>query len=115
MTTFRKILIAVKNPDARRQPGVEKALHIAKTLGASVELFHAISAPVFLELQPLTGRSIAELRREAIGLRQERLKKLVVYAHRLGLTASATVEWDFPPHEAIVRRAVQSRADLVIA
>ncbi len=115
MPNFRKILIAVKNPDARRQPGVDKALHIAKTLGATVELFHAISAPVFLELQPLTGRSVAELRREAIDLRLKRLKKLVVHAHRLGLTASATVEWDFPPHEAIVRRAIHSRADLIIA
>jgi universal stress protein E len=115
MQAIRKILIAVKNPDARRQPGVDKALSIAKTLGASVELFHAISAPVFMEIQPLTGRTIAELRKEALELRRARLAKLVARAQDLGITAAATVDWDFPPHEAIVRRAIESRADLIIA
>src|SRR5687767_1404146 len=110
MQAIRKILIAVKNPDARRQSGVDKALSIAKTLGASVELFHAISAPVFMEIQPLTGRTIAELRHEALELRRARLAKLVARAQGLGVTAAAAVEWDFPPHEAIVRRAIHCRA-----
>jgi universal stress protein E len=115
MQPIRKLLVAIKNPDARRQPGAEKALRIAKSLGASVELFHAISTPVFLEVQPLTGQSIGELRREALELRQKRLEKLVATARRLGVTATATVEWDFPPHEAIVRRAIRGRVDLIIA
>jgi universal stress protein E len=115
MQAIRKLLIAIKNPDARRQPGAEKALRIAKSLGASVELFHAISTPVFLEVQPLTGQSIAELRREALELRQKRLEKLVASARRLGVSASARVEWDFPPHEAIIRHAIRSRVDLIIA
>jgi universal stress protein E len=115
MKAIRKILVAIKNPDSRRQPGAEKALRIAKDLGATVELFHAISSPVFLELQPLTGQSVAELRREALDLRQKRLEKLVTRARQLGVRATATVEWDFPPHEAIVRRSIRSRVDLVIA
>src|SRR5689334_3569920 len=115
MQAIRKILVAIKNPDARRQPGAEKALRIAKRYGAAVELFHAISAPVLLELQPLTGHSVAELRREALDLRQQRLEKIVAAARKLGVKASATVEWDFPPHEAIVRRAIRYRADLIIA
>jgi universal stress protein E len=115
MQAIRKILVAIKNPDARHQPGAEKALRIAKTLGATVELFHAISVPVFLELQPLTGRSVAELRREALQLRQKRMEKLVAVARKLGVKASTAVEWDFPPHEAIVRRAIRFRADLIIA
>jgi universal stress protein E len=115
MHPIRKILIAVKDPDARRQPGAEKALRIAKACGASVELFHAISTPVFLEIQPLTGHSLAELKLESLALRQKRLDRIVTMARRLGVAASATVEWDFPPHEAIVRRAIRGRADLIIA
>jgi universal stress protein E len=115
MKTIRKILVAVKNPDARRQPGVDKAIRIARTLGAAVDLFHAISTPVFLELQPLTGTSISELKREALDKRQQRLDALVARARKLGVPASGSVEWDFPPHEAIVRRAVRERADLIIA
>ncbi len=115
MEAARKILVAVKNPDARRQPGVEKAIRIAKTLGASVELFHAISTPVFLELQPLTGTTLAELRRESLELRRERLEELAAAARKRGVSATSTVEWDFPPHEAIVRCAIRSRVDLIIA
>ena len=115
MHPIRKILVAVKNPDARRQPAIDKAIHIAKTLGASIEFFHAIADPVFLEVQPLTGHTVAELRREALELRQKALDKLSTRARELGVDASGEVEWDFPPHEAIVRRAVRCRAGLIIA
>jgi universal stress protein E len=115
MQAICKILVAVKNPDARRQPGADKAIRIAKSLGASIEFFHAIAEPVFLEVQPLTGHSIAELKQEALELRQRRLDKLSSRARKLGVEASGTVEWDFPPHEAIVRRSVRIRADLIIA
>jgi universal stress protein E len=115
MSDFRKILIAVKNPDARRQPGVDKALHIAKQLGASVELFHAISTPVFLDLQPLTGHSVADIKREALALRTARLEKLAAQARKLGVKTTSTVVWDFPPHEAIVRGAHRAGADLIVA
>lgn len=115
MSDIRKILIAVKNPDARRQPGVEKAIDIARRLGASVELFHAISSPVYLELEPLTGQSVAEIEREALALRRERLEKIAARGRKTGVKIKSTVEWDFPPHEAIVRRARQASADLIIA
>ena len=115
MSAIRRILVAVKNPDSRRQSGVDKAIRIARTLGASIELFHAISTPVFLEVQALTGTSVAELRRESLEKRRRRLDLLVERARALGVPASGSVEWDFPPHEAIVRHAVSTRADLIIA
>ena len=115
MSPIRKILIAVKNPDARRQPGVDKAVHIAKRLGASVELFNAISTSVYLELQPLTGNTVAEIKHEALALRRKRLEKLAARARKRGVKATSTVEWDFPAHEAIVRRAHHCGADLIVA
>jgi len=115
MNLIRRILIAVKNPDERRQPGVDKAIDIARKLGASVELFHAISAPVFLELEPLTGHSLAQIKRESLDLRRARLEKLAQRARELGVKATSHVAWDFPPHEAIVRRAEHACVDLIIA
>ena len=115
MNPIRRILIAVKNPDERRQPGVDKAIDIARQLGASVELFHAISTPVFLELEPLTGHSLAQIKRESLDLRRARLEKLAQRARKLGVKATAHVAWDFPPHEAIVRRAEHAGVDLIIA
>ena len=115
MSTIRKILIAVKNPDARLQPGVDKAIGIARSLGASIELFNAISTPIFLELEPLTGSTVVEIKREALDLRGKRLEKLAAGARKRGVKATCKVEWDFPPHDAIVRRAKHSHADLIIA
>jgi len=115
MDPIRRILIAVKNPDRRSQRGVEKSLRIASRLGASVELFHAISSPVFLELEPLTGHTVAEIRAEALQLRQARLEKIAARARKADIKVTSHVAWDFPPHEAIVRRADQVRADLIIA
>ena len=115
MDAIRRILIAVKNPDRRAQRGVQKALRIAKRLGASVELFHAISDPVFLELEPLTGRTVAEIKQEALQLRQARLERIASLARKNGHKVTSHVAWDFPPHEAIERRAATIRADLIIA
>src|SRR5688572_30768876 len=102
MKSIRRILFAVKNPDSRRQKGIEKAVHVAKRLGARLELFHAISSPVFLDLQPLTGTSLAELKRESLQLRQTRLEAHVARADTHGVEVSCQVQWDYPPHEAIV-------------
>lgn len=115
MRAIRRILFAVKNPDARRQAGINKAIHVAKQLGASIELFHAISSPVFLDIQPLTGTSLANLKREALDLRTRRLEAHAKRAKTHGVTIGCKVQWDYPPHEAIVRRAKQCGADLIIA
>lgn len=115
MKPFERILFAVKDPDARRHAGIEKAAALARKLGATLELFHAISTPVFLDLQPMTGTSIAKLRREALEQRQQRLEKLAALARKRGATTTCHVEWDFPPHEAIVRRASRSGVDLIVA
>ena len=36
MNPIRRILIAVKDPDARRQPGIDKAIRIARQLDAGL-------------------------------------------------------------------------------
>jgi len=115
MIAFRRILFAVKNLDARRQPGIKKAIHIAKQLGASLEVFHAISTPAFLEGQPRAGSSFAEFKRESLELRQQRLEKQVARVGKLGVDVRCTMSRDYPPYEAIVQRATHIRADLIIA
>ena len=115
MDPIKRILVAVKTTDVHSRRGVQKAIRIAKQLGASVELFHAISDPVLLELEPLTGRSIAEIRRETLKQSTAKLEKLAVRARKAGVETTCHVSWDFPPHEAIVRRSNAIHADLVIA
>jgi universal stress protein E len=115
MEPICRILFAVKDPAARRQPGIDKAIRIAKSFGASLELFHALSSPVFQEVQPLVGGTLDDLRRDALERSRSRLDKFAAPAHKLGVALSCSVEWDYPPHEAVVRRAQSVGADLIIA
>jgi len=115
MSTPKHILFAVKDPDSRRYAAVDKVIRIAKSLGASLDFFNAISTPVFLELEPLTGQSLGALKRESLALCRRQLEKLAARAHKHGVATTVAVEWDFPPHEAIVRRAKATHADLVVA
>ena len=115
MKAIRHILFAVRNPDAVRQPGIVKAIAIAKSFGASLEVFHALSSPVFTGLQPITGVTVEVLRREIRQRTRAKLEKFSALAKRSGVELTSAVEWDYPPHESIVRRAGKVRADLIIA
>jgi len=115
MKAIRHILFAVRNPDAVRQPGIIKAIAVAKSFGASLEIFHALTSPVFTGLEPMTGVTVEMLRREVQQRTRARLEKFSALAKRSGVALTSAVEWDYPPHEAIVRRAARKGADLIIA
>lgn len=115
MKAIRHILFAVRNPDAVRQPGIIKAIAVAKSFGASLEVFHALTSPVFTGLEPMTGITVEALHREVRQRASARLDKFSALAKRSGVALSSAVEWDYPPHEAIVRRAAKVSADLIIA
>lgn len=113
--TARRILFAIRSPEATRQPGMAKAIQLARALGASLELFHAITDPVFIELAQLGDNSVDALRERIEGEARVPLARLCEKARRHGLKAGYSVVWDYPPHEAVVRRATAIDADLIIA
>ncbi len=115
MRPIRTILVAVKDPTARTLPAVTKAAQLAIALGARVELFHAISDAVMIDALTAAGTDTRKFEREA---RAATIKQLEVIAARLrrhDIAVDTHAEWDHPPHEAIIRRAERSRADLVVA
>jgi universal stress protein E len=111
----RRVLFAIRNPEAARQPGMAKAIQVARALDASLELFHAICDPIFIELARLGDDSVDALRERIEGEVRIPLVRLCDTARKHGVEASYSVEWDYPPHEAIVRRAQALEADLIIA
>jgi universal stress protein E len=115
MSAIRRILYAVKDPDPRRDTGAAKAVALAKACGATLELFHAVSVPLFLPTEPPTGASLADLKRDTLELQSLRLRKLVDATHHRGVEVDCFASWDYPPHEAIVRRAHETGADLIVA
>lgn len=115
MKPIRRILVAIKEPGARRSPALEKAAQLAQACGAGIELFHAIGQPVFLEFELRAG-SLEELRQLRKAEVCRRLEKLAVRSRVPdGVTVGTSAHWDYPPHEAIVRRALAVRADLIVA
>lgn len=112
---IRRILVAVKDPWARTLPGVVKAAQLARSFGARLELFHSMSDPVYIDVAEVHGKDLASLEAEQ---RKRVLARLELIAERLkrrGPVPHVAVEWDFPPHEAVIRAAHAFNADLIVA
>jgi universal stress protein E len=120
MRSIRRILVAVKEPGARATPpAVNKAVQLARALGARVELFHALTAPIYADTYIYGDRSFSDVTDQ---LRQQALTRLERLAARLKghgrqrrLKIGVAAEWDAPAYEAIIRRAHASKADLIVA
>jgi universal stress protein E len=113
MRRFRKVLVAVKDPYARSHPAVAKAAQMAKASGAQLELFHALTMPVYVDLVTQSGLdALVDSERERI---TQRLGRLAAPLRRKGLRVSVAVDSDFPAYEAIIRHARRIGADLIVA
>ncbi|HET8692929.1 MAG TPA: universal stress protein [Steroidobacteraceae bacterium] len=114
MARVRRILVALKDPAGKPTPALEKAAQLARANGARLELFHGITTSVYLEpFAPdvLTPERILAVQRRGA---KERLEKLAARLRRAGVRASTAIEVDFPAHEAIIRRAARTGADLIV-
>ena len=114
---IRRILVAIRDERHPSRSQLRKAASLARAMGASVELFHAINEPVALEAirHGDTGWSMKGTMEAVAQRSQRRLERLAQSSNFKGLRVRNLANWDYPPHEAIVRRALTIRADLVIA
>jgi universal stress protein E len=112
---FHRILVALKDLRARQVPAVQKAAQLARVLDAEVFLFHGIPEPVYLDTIALQGGSLSQLQRQASHSHRLRLESLAKPLRRQGLKVTTAVEWDYPPHEAVIRAAARFEADLIVA
>ena len=115
MSTIRRILLAVKDPWARSLPALEKTTQLARALGARVQVFHALSNPLYIDMAEVEGVSLSKLEQTAHTRAIKRLKILARRVEQAGVRAESVVQWDFPPHEAIIRAGRSFNADLIIA
>ena len=105
MLAFRRILVAVKDLQARSRPAVRKAAQLAKACHAQVELYHCLSTPVYTDLALDGARGLKDMERDAREYALRRLERIAAGVRRHGVKASVAAEWDFPTYDAIVRRA----------
>ena len=115
MSSIRRILVAVKDYEAKTTPALVKGVQLARALGARIELFHGISAPLYVDGY---GSFSVELPQVEHTWRSRIVAKLEAIAEKLrrdGIKVTVAAEWDFPVYEAVVRRASRIKADLIIA
>lgn len=115
MSPIRRILIAIKDPWARSIPVLDKGAQLARALGARVQLFHALSDPLYIDVAAATGVTLSNLEQTEHSRATARLELLARRIQKVGVRAESTVQWDFPPHEAVIRAARRFSADLIVA
>jgi universal stress protein E len=115
---IRRILVAIRDEQRVSRAQLKKAAAIARANGARIELYHAINEPVALDSLrrgAVAGQPVREII-EAVAKRSEkRLARLASLKDFKGLKVTSAAVWDFPPHEAVIRRALSTSADLVVA
>jgi universal stress protein E len=115
MPVFNRILVAVKELNGKPLPAVLKAAQLARTYGAPLELFHGLTSPLYAGSVISWEQGLVSLEQD---LRQKALRRLEAIADRLrahSIKVTVSAEWDYPAHEAIIRRAQVIKADLIIA
>jgi universal stress protein E len=115
MSAVRRILVAIKDLDGKHLPAVLKAAQLARAYGAQLELFHGLTAPLYTDGITLREKGLGSLEQD---LRQKALRRLERIAERLrvhSIKVAVCAEWDYPGHEAIIRRARSTNADLIVA
>lgn len=114
---IRHILVALRDAQNPSRVQLRKAATLAREAGASIELVHVIGEPAATGLmrQSAQRRTIRETRAMIAERTLARLERLGQRPPLKGLDVSGHATWDYPPHEAIVRRAVVTRADVVVA
>ncbi|MEZ5499626.1 MAG: universal stress protein [Steroidobacteraceae bacterium] len=115
MPSPKKILVAVKDPFDRKLPALRKALALARAAGGQVQLFHSLSAPIYLDALTARGDSLRTLESRELKRSRAALEKLASRPGSSGVRISVAAEWDYPPAEAIVRQARKWGASLIIA
>jgi universal stress protein E len=115
MQHIRRILVAIKDPKARSSPALVKAAQLAHACGADLELFHCIADTLYVDPPRRTGDVVRQAERETRALCLEQLELIAGRLRRDGHRVTSSAEWDFPPHEGIVRRATRIGADLIVA
>jgi universal stress protein E len=110
MTKLRNLLVVV-DPTAGSHPSIERATWLARHCSAQVELFISDYSP---ELADTRSAATAEPRAAVLERHRRRLEQLAEPLRTAGLTVAIDARWDYPLHDSIVRKAVDSAADIVI-
>ena len=117
MAKPQRILVVI-DPTADVQPALERATWLARRLHAQLELFINDYDSVLDQAGPhargLNAEAAASARAARLDLQLARLRALAGPLQAEGLDVSVDTKRDHPLDEAIVRKAIESRDDIVV-
>jgi universal stress protein E len=112
MSEQKRVLVVV-DPTATSHPAVERAVWLARHAQPRVELFISDYAPQLADPRS-HGVAARDARAALIERHRTRLEQIAESLRKVGLAVEIDARWDYPLHDSIVRKALDSAADLVI-
>ncbi len=109
---FRKIVF-IPSADNLEQAGVSRLRELVAT-PTEVEVFEPVYDPHLGAFPPSDIVQLEALRDEIVEARLRRAQALADALRGLDINASAAATWDYPLFECVVRRVLETGADLVI-
>lgn len=113
MTSPKRILVVV-DPTASDQPAVDRAAWLARQTPSRIELFICDSSTATGDRQGSSVALLAESRKRVLAGHVRRLQAIAAPLLASGLTVDVDARWDSPLYAGIVRKVVDSSADLVL-
>ena len=106
-----KRLLVVVDPTASFHPAIERAIWLAHHVPARIELF---VSDYSAHLSRSRGSAADEARNAVLERHRRRLEEVAEPFRAANLDVAVDVRWDYPLHDSIVRKSIDSAADIVI-
>ena len=110
-----RIMLALASPGGTDPQVIAKAVRLAATMRAELELFHCIYDAGANERTRFGSRGPTKDIREAVEERREQLELHARDLRACGIAVRTSVRWDARPYEGIIRQVIRHRSDLLIA
>jgi universal stress protein E len=112
---MRKIskILSVVDPTAKSQPAMHRAAWLASQIGAELELVICYYNEYLSGDRLFDSPSLEKARSEVMANEEKLLEELAESLRNDNIVVRTTVLWDHPLYEGIVRRAVESGAEIV--
>ncbi|MBT8089231.1 MAG: universal stress protein [Gammaproteobacteria bacterium] len=107
-------ILAVVDPTTEDQPALRRAAWLAKKNRAELELLVCYYNEYLSGDRLFDSPSLEKARDEVIQSHEKYLEKLAEPLRADGIVVKTTARWDHPLYEGVVRRAVESKADLIV-
>jgi len=107
-------MFAVASPGASAPGAIGKVMRLTSAWNAELELFHCVYDAALIGPGGFTSGSNEAAIRTFVEQRRRQLERVVEGVGGQGVKIRASVRWDHPPHEGIVRQVLRHRPDLLI-